>query len=112
MLKKIICILGTSAIFVGCIALPSFAAGRYDYHVGREGKYFDSQFSERGCIKVSAAESVKTNAHVVLIYKKWKKSINSQSHKKPGSYKLTTAYVYSKDINQVDGNCVLSDTGI
>lgn len=103
--KRIIGILVTAGILVGCLALPSLAVGSYSYRVYRAGKYIDSQFSQCGVVDVSATSySVRTSSYIEVNYGKWKKTDNS-SFEKHGSYSISTDYVYAKDIKSVYGWC-------
>ena len=105
MLKRLLGILVTAGILVGCAAVPSLASGgSYDYSVYRGGKYIDSQFYQRGVNAVTAADSVKTTSFVQLQYGIGKFTGDSAKNKK-GSYKLYSNYIIAKQIKSVWGDC-------
>ncbi len=102
MAKKKICVFVTALALIGCISIP-VAAGTSKVYL--EGKYLDSQFSQRAVNKVvNNDKRVVSTASVTLNWGPGKGSADS-SWRRSGSYKLTTRYVYSKEIRSHSGTC-------
>ena len=103
--KRIIGVLVTAGILVGCLAMPSLAkGGSYSYSIYLAGKYLDSQFSQCGVIDVKASNYEKTSAMVAVKYG-YERVTKKVTYDKNGSYKLRTDYVYARDIRYVTGDC-------
>ncbi|MBR3082121.1 MAG: hypothetical protein IKH06_04620 [Clostridiales bacterium] len=102
MTKKKICVLVTTLALVACISIPVTAGTNSVY---LEGKYFDSQFSQRAINNIiNNDKKTVSTASVTLSWGPGKGSADS-SWRRTGSYKLRTRYVYSKEIKSFSGTC-------
>ncbi|MBR5180984.1 MAG: hypothetical protein IKW88_01875 [Clostridiales bacterium] len=106
MAKKTFGVILTVAVMMVCLAIPSAASkvSSGTYKVSLQGKYLDSQFSQRAINKIRANNSTKSTGNVTLSYGAGK-TLTDFSWNRTGSYDLTTSYVYSKQIRSFGGIC-------
>lgn len=108
MLKKKICILITAIALIGCVSIPVTASPKGSFTSYLEGKYLDSQFSQRAVLSVKADSSKSRSSGYVWICYGARKYLRSTSTMKYGSYKLYTGYVYAKQVNSFYGQCIFT----